>query len=713
MKLFALLFLQLFVFSTTHADLIKLKNKIFDAEDAMKVFGYDQSAEQRFWPIGENENYIVQFGGVVKNEWKKNLISKGVEFYGYVPDNAFIVKINSELSWKTLNDSDFVKAVVPYSPDLKIDSSLGVPSVFNKDQVTKYFVSVTSEKEIPAILDWLKIIGVELVSSISERSLVFVGNSKTAYDLAEQNGVEWVEPYFDLEFLDFQANPFDGWANTEIRSTNLVLSGYETGTKLMNFDVAHKLGYNGQGVIVGVTDTGLDRGSLTEIHSDFKGQVIKGYIRGMFSKSWADQVGHGTHVAGSVVGLGTASEGKIRGGAYGAKIVAQSTWTPMVNNGLAAPSLDDLLVAPFKNDSATINTNSWAQATNGTRYNAYTAMLDDILWKNPELLALFATGNEGADLDKDGRVNNGSLQSPSGAKNIVSVGASKNYVLSGGIQRYLGQLKDSKWPAAPLSNTTFSDNPNGMAPFSGTGPMQDGRIKPDIVAPGTNILSTRSQHPKAGRMWGIFNDDYIWSGGTSMAAPLAAAAAAVTQQYLKSKTTKPLSAALIKAAMIHNAHDLFPGQFGEGVNQEFQTKRPNGFEGFGRVDVGAVVTTPYYFIDEKEGLATGQQKEYVLGLDKIAAGTKMRVTLVYTDAPASAAALTALVNDLDVSVIDPAGKTYYPNHLQQPDKVNNVEMIEFIAPVSGAYKLFVRAQNVPTGIAGKGTQPYALLWNYK
>src|SRR5262249_10882903 len=157
-----------------------------------------------------------------------------------------------------------------------------------------------------------------------------------------------------------------------------------------------------------------------------------------------------------------------------------------------------------------------------------------------------------------------------------------------GIQNKLGDLRDGskKWGVEPLKSDTISNNPNGLACFSSRGPTKDGRIKPEIVAPGTNIVSTRSRQPKASPLWGEYDANYVYAGGTSMATPLTAGAAAVVRQYLTQ--TRGISAptgAMIKATLMHTATDLFPGQYGMGAGQELPTQRPNIHEGYGRVNV--------------------------------------------------------------------------------------------------------------------------------
>jgi subtilisin family serine protease len=193
-----------------------------------------------------------------------------------------------------------------------------------------------------------------------------------------------------------------------------------------------------------------------------------------------------------------------------------------------------------------------------------------------------------------------------------------------------------------------------MAVFSSRGPTADGRLKPEIVAPGTNILSARSHVPSADPMWGAYNADFTYAGGTSMATPLTAGAAAVTRQVLieKFKIANP-SAALVKAMMMHTAFDMFPGQYGMVAAQELQ-RRPNSDEGYGRVDLKALVNLTPATTAIDDSVAQGAAVEKTV---QVKSG-KLLVNLVYTDAPGTPSAGAALVNDLDLSVTGPTGQTW-------------------------------------------------------
>jgi subtilisin family serine protease len=296
------------------------------------------------------------------------------------------------------------------------------------------------------------------------------------------------------------------------------------------------------------------------------------------------------------------------------------------------------------------------------------------------------------------------VSSPATAKNILSVGASENLLNTGGIQKKAGEVCTANgclWPAEPIASDTFSNNPNGLAAFSSRGPTQDGRIKPEIVAPGTNILSDCSHLSDASALWGRFNTDYCYSGGTSMSTPLVAGAAAVTRQYLQKKFDNP-SAALVKATLLHSAFDLYPGQYGEvgrEHGQEILTHAPNADEGYGRVDIDNMLKQRLTFVDEKSGVSTGEQKTY-----QVPSGGVRKVTLVYTDYPASPATSAALVNNLDLEVR--VGDQVF----KSASTVNNTEQVTIDgAARGGPVTIVVVGTNVPMGKNGR--QPYALVYS--
>ena len=171
----------------------------------------------------------------------------------------------------------------------------------------------------------------------------------------------------------------------------------------------------------------------------------------------------------------------------------------------------------------------------------------------------------------------------------------------------------------PDIDAEISDDPNTMAYFSSRGPTSDGRIKPDVVAPGTSVLSTRAEQvPLGGFPEGIFDDHYAYMSGTSMATPLTAGASALVREWLiKGRNIANPSAALLKAVLINGALQL-PGQAVPSLNS-----------GHGRVDLKNTLGGEYaLLVDYAEGLDTDEQKTYTIDvLGETAVGTVFSTSL--------------------------------------------------------------------------------------
>ena len=670
------------------------------------------------WDLVQNNNapraFVVQFRQHITNLDRQNVASLGARVLRYLPDDALVVMATSQVAQSILQSSNAIASLVPFDPAWKLAPELAPVNVFSAHTDGLIHVRLfpsgsnneASRLQRQAILTISHLDGVTVVDS-QERSLVLRAPLRALEAIARVEAVEWIQPQPTFESMVYN----DGALASETQPTAGTpgdysdLSGYESGTKVMNFDAAWARGFDGRGQVVGMGDTGLDSGDTATIHPDFNAKVDKGLIFGLFSKSWGDPMGHGTHVAGSVLGTGFKSGGRLQGGANQAHIVAEGMWSPMLG-GLSVPSkLADLFGQAY-DQGARIHTNSWGSNTVGV-YDSFAQQVDEFSAAHPDMLIVFAAGNSGMDLDKDGRIDPNSIGTPATAKNVLTVGASKNLVASGGIQKMMKELRNGTdhWGVEPIASSRLSETAAGLAAFSSRGPTADGRLKPEIVAPGTNILSTRSQDPKADPLWGAYNEAYVWSGGTSMATPLTAGGAAVLRQYLVEdrKIANP-SSALMKAALIHTAYDMYPGQFGEigkASGQEILTRRPNIDEGYGRVDMDkATNLSKALLVDEKSGLATGETLAYPI---QVKGNAKLVATMVYTDAAAASGAATALVNDLDLSLVrlSDGQETTLNDHL------NNSEMIETDV-VSGNYEVRVKGTNVPQG-PFQGKQPFALV----
>jgi hypothetical protein len=245
----------------------------------------------------------------------------------------------------------------------------------------------------------------------------------------------------------------------------------------------------------------------------------------------------------------------------------------------------------------------------------------------------------------------------------------------------------------------YADGPDAMADFSSRGPCDDGRIKPDIVAPGTWIASLQSASATDQFAWASISPMYQYQGGTSQAGPHASGAAAVFLQYYRETHTNTTpSPALVKAALINSATDLY-----------FGGAAPNMEQGWGRVDLVALIDSPrtYDFVDQSALLSTGDvfERRFVIsGLEE-----PLKVTLAYTDVPGFPGAVGALVNNLDLEVVAPDGRVFRGNQFLDgesvadavgADAVNNVEGVLVSDPEPGEYVVRVRARAVSRDARG-------------
>jgi uncharacterized repeat protein (TIGR01451 family) len=474
---------------------------------------------------------------------------------------------------------------------------------------------------------------------------------------------------------------------------------------------------------------------MATISPDFAGRIVATHVLSAGGEL-GDQHGHGTHVAGSVAGAGVQSganpaqrqyAGSFAGVAPEAQLVIQAFEALPDGSTIGIPSDYYTLFQQAYADGARLHTNSWGDYTGpitdteasfgGYPYGAQRT--DQFVWDHPDMAVFFAAGNSGVDgtpgalgfcTGGDGVVDPDSLLSPGASKNVVTVGAAETQRATGGLSQYPWLLVSFCFATPPIATDLVSNNPNGMAGFSSRGPTDDGRAKPDIVAPGTDIISNKSHYPGAGSLWGPYDSNYEYSGGTSMATPLAAGAGVLVREWLVTRGIANPSAAAVKAALLNTTHDMAPGQYGAGATQEIPYARPNSVVGWGRVDLGFMGPPPSYVLwvdDHTAGIATGQSVSYA---DTVArplevrnSAQPLRVMLAWTDPPASLSAAQQLVNDLDLRVIGPGGTVFYGNNLPTGDRINNVEGIVINNPPVGQYSVEVRGYNVPIA-----AQPYAL-----
>lgn len=452
--------------------------------------------------------------------------------------------------------------------------------------------------------------------------------------------------------------------------------------------------FTGSNEIIAVADSGLDIGvNTTAIHDDFENNLGATRIVAIYDNlgdGASDPfTGHGTHVAASALGNGVLSGAWPQtngfpdtchaGIAPKARLVfqAQGSNNPAVAGTVYLPTGILGLFNQAYAAGARIHQNSWGEDLFG-RYDTVCRDLDLFTFRNPDFFVCFSAGNAGSDTNPaNGVVDSGSIGAPAAAKNCIAVGATEN-VRNATESGTWGAMFSPRFPAAPINSDHVANAPTGMAAFSSRGPCQDGRIKPDIVAPGTFIASALSRAVNPANidstLWGRGNllagqTNYVFGGGSSMAAPLVAGAAAVIREYLRvAHNFLNPPAALIKAILLNGATDINPGQYGTGATQE-TGPAPNSVQGWGRLNLeDAFYRGPTYRMFFWTNAFTTAQT-FVTNVIVYDTNIPFKATLAWTDMAGSLnslnTALTAirgggLMNDLELRVVDPAGRTNFP-----------------------------------------------------
>jgi subtilisin family serine protease/subtilisin-like proprotein convertase family protein len=441
---------------------------------------------------GDPGSYIVQSKGPLDDTFRAMLAKAGATIVSYIPNNAYLVRASADVA-SGLGAVDQVQAVLPYEPYYKLKSSLlklaieqqPLPSDGNMLNLLLF-----PDKQ-DATLDELDALGVEIVGK--ERSpfgtQLKVRAPKDGWvDVARLPGVEVME----------MARP-RARANDLSRANLGVASDSRTPANFLNL--------TGQGVLVNINDTGVDAS-----HPDLSSRVI-----GDLAGSLTDTDGHGTHVAGIIASSGAQSStvtnasgsvmpgvtGQFRGIAPSAKLFSISTDLTF------GPGSDTYLQETAARTNALISNNSW-HYFNDTEYDlaaaSYDAAVRDALpgaSGSQPVLYVFSAGNDGGGTAAGTGGSADSIGSPGTAKNVITVGAIEQFRT---ITNETWICRDTD-TGTNVMNICFTNKPwvqvtdssNQVAAFSsrgnvGVGTEGDfGRFKPDLVAPGTFVVSTKSQ----------------------------------------------------------------------------------------------------------------------------------------------------------------------------------------------------------------------------
>jgi len=706
--------------------LIQLRNATIDtsadeAPEVVEPLMIDPDAEER-------QLMIVQFVGPPKAEWLERLqLVEGAVIVSPVPSNAYLVFATlpaRESVQRLAAQRAEIQWIGPYHSAYAIEPTLFELANEEDAPPQRITVQLVEHEEVNQSVAAIK----ELASSVERdqyrvlkfRNLQVTVPAARIEEIAQLRDVVNVEPnpenvLYSMDECQGQilANALSGGGAT------LIGPGYLDWLESMGFGTTFSF-------VVDVTDSGIDRGSTAaaDLHQDFLDTSgasrvayavrVSGTTVDATSANAADFIGHGTINCAIVGGLneedGDSDFEDADGYKYGLGIAPHAQIGSTVIFGgsggaFTSPDFTTLIDNAYM-QGARISSNSWGviNAFADGEYDAVSQEYDALVRDarpttapsggepgNQQISIVFAAGNAGSGATTIG--DRGAT-----AKNTITVGASENIRINGDSDG-CGQVDAD------------ADDSRDIIDFSSRGPCEDGRIKPDIVAPGVRIQGAASQivgFNGAGVCGSATNDGalppadayfptgqtlYTWSSGTSHACPAVSGAAALTIEWFNMRGWPSPSPAMVKAWLLSSSEYLT----GVDANDTL----PSSNQGLGRTNLQrALDIVPRLRFDQARTFTSTGESAVFDGF--VTDSTQpVRITLAWTDAPGTPFVNPALVNDLDLTVVV-GGSTFLGNVFSgansitggAADDLNNVESVFLPAGTTGAIQITVTASSI-------------------
>jgi hypothetical protein len=691
---------------------------------------------------------LVQFAGPVKPEWLAALAKHGARIVSYIPENACLIygdaaAIARMQAWAGTNQ--FVQWEGDYTGDYKIHPAALSSDTFSIQMVDDPAANVAT---LTLIGQW-QLAGAENEFTLLGCRNIIVRLPPDKLNLiAAQQDVVSIQPHFEPQKLDERQD--------QIIAGNLSGNlpsgpGYLAWLAGKGFTQAQ---FTNSSFAVDVSDSGIDNGTTSPGHfglytsgdTSQASRVIYNRLVGTAhsGSTLRGDDGHGTLNTHIVAGYDNFTNAfphtDAAGYFYGLGVC------PFVRVGSSVvfdpktftyPNYTNLQTQAY-NSGARISNNSWGEPGMGGAYDsiaqAYDALVRDVgaAGQNRQMVIIFAAGNDGPGTR--------SVESPGSAKNVITVGASENVrsltPANGG--------NDSLGNDGCSTADTGADSANDIASFSSRGPCQDGRKKPDIVAPGTHItggveqispppspagdglaistftasgvcaLPGKGTAGNTNNFFPLGQKFYTVSSGTSHSTPAVSGACALLRQFFINNTNAPPSPAMSKAFLMNSARYMTGASADDTLWSDSQ--------GMGELNLGTAFDGARRILRDQLAIekftAAGQSHAYT---GTVPDATKpFRVTLAWTDAPGSTSASKELVNDLNLTVT--AGTNIFKGNVFNgaystnggaADSLNNVESV-FLPPGKATnFTVTVMAANISADAITNGgivpEQDYALV----
>ncbi|MBS0660733.1 MAG: S8 family serine peptidase [Verrucomicrobia bacterium] len=683
-----------------------------------------QSARQPVAAFTGKRLHLIQFAGPVKPDWHAALGKAGVKVVCYIPENAYLVYGDAK-SLQAMQADTVLRDVVQWDgvyadsykvhPDVRVTDSAGNRRELKTDEFTIQLVDdAEANAKTLEVIERIKLDKVtkDKMTVLGYRNIRVRLNPDQLAIVAAQPEVVSIMQYLQPKKNDERQNQIMAGNLTGNAPTG---PGYLAWLTSKGFTQEQ---FTASGIVVDVTDSAIDNGTTLPFHfglytlGDFAqgSRVVFNRVEGTGGTSGGRAVdGHGnlnTHIVGGYNNLNAFPHVDGSGFRFGLGIAPYVKFgcSTIFDPNFSNPDYEDMRSRGWR-DGATINTNSWGAAVGGaydTDAQAYDALVRDAapagsavpVAGNQEVVILFSAGNSGSGANTIG--------TPGTAKNVITVGAAENVQPFGGAD------------GCAVADTG-ADNANDIIGFSSRGPCDDGRIKPEIQAPGTHIsggvwqvanpgvngqadprfdASGVCAGPNGSNFFPTTQQFYTASSGTSHSCPATAGTAALLRQFYINRGVIPPSPALTKAAITGTARYMT----GVSANDTL----PSNNQGYGMVNMGMLFDGVGTFVRDQlpadRFTATGQSRTFNV---TVRDNTKpVRVMLAWTDAPGSTTG-NAYNNNLDLTVTA-GGNTYRGNVFTGANSVtggtadirNNYEGVFLPAGVTGAVTITVNATNI-------------------
>ncbi len=614
--------------------------------------------------VSGGRHVVIQFAGPVSAEQRQAVADSGVQLLRYLPDYAFFAKLApGGVNAAAISAIPGVVGLEPIRREWKLEPAVLAGRVPDWASVAKdpqgpeivaVYVLFHPDARLGDGMAVARRHGAMVRDQLeSINGLVIELPRPNIAALADEDAVQWIE--WPLPRM------------SEINGSNRVITE-------ANIVQAAPYGLSGAGVNVLVYDANQARST----HVDYQGRLTNGTGD---SSGIAD---HATHVACTIGGAGVANSAN-KGMAPGVALTSYGFEYDGTGIFLYSNPGDietdynqaiDVYGADISNNSIGTNTetNGFDCAIQGD-YGVTSELIDTIVrgdGSNPLFTSPFrivwANGNErqGSRCDVEGFGDYYSTAPAAGSKNHIAVGA-------------------------------LNSNDDSMTSFSSWGPVDDGRMKPDVSAPGCQSdgdFGVTSCTASSDTAYGSFC-------GTSMASPTVCGLSALLMQDFRAQfpSAPDFRNSTLKILLAHTAVD----RGNAGPDHQF---------GYGSVRIQQCVDFMRTENFLENTVSQGGIYSVLVLVD--AGDPELKVTLSWDDYPATTNTGPTLINDLDLRVFDPSSQQHFPWTLNplnpsapavrtQANRVDNIEQVYVQNPAAGVWRVEVHGFNVP-----QGPQPFSL-----